>query len=181
MQINPHFAEQLALTEREYATAQVAYADAQTQLHALQRRRAALESERQQIIAERAAGNFDEEQEARLAVIAADIEGLNPLIETAEMEVTELEPTRLREQRDYARAQWESHQAMLRFEALDSRVREIESLFMSAVAELCDAGKAVGKRYAKECYKPHPDLHKLIVYGALPVNHVWPAAATTVA
>ncbi|MGH8502877.1 MAG: hypothetical protein ACREVE_10510 [Gammaproteobacteria bacterium] len=171
MQIDEHLARRVSECERELAAAHEAYNDAKTQLHGLQKRRGALQTERERIIAQRTVGNMNEPQETRLAVLAADLEGLGPIIKAAETDLKQLEPARLQEQLDYVRQQWRHHESTAKFEALAQRAREIEGLLMDAIGELWTAGQVVGKRLPRECFQPTAALRDLVVHGSLPANH----------
>lgn len=83
-------AEHLAQARAEEVRAAEAVAAATRACDNIRQRIAALEAERASITARRAAGEHDAEDGARLALIAADIEGLRALLADAENQLAEV-------------------------------------------------------------------------------------------
>lgn len=170
MQLDPSFAEQLVRAERELVSAHTTYNVAAEQHRKIQARYAALTTEREQIIADRTNGEISEQHEMRLAVIAADFDGLRPLITAAEAELNRLDVTPKRERLEYTQRQWTYHQDQVQFALLDTRMRTIETLYIQSVAALHEQGKTMGRRHLQQCYRASKNMQNLITFGTLPLN-----------
>ena len=129
----------------------------------------ALEDERQVIIQARMQGAASEAQEARLAVVAADLEGLRPLLVDATGQVAALDPSKERDMLAHHEKIWAMHVAAREYETVAARTAEIEVAFLRAVATQHAAGVRAGKgQHLSLSYRPGDGLRRLIGYGALP-------------
>ena len=128
-----------------------------------------LETERQTIISLRMQGAASESQEARLAVVAADLDGLRPLLVDAASQVAALDPTAERDMLTHHEKIWAMHVATREHETIAARTAEIETALLGFVAAQHAAGVRAGKgQHLSLSYRPSDGLRRLIGYGAVP-------------
>lgn len=169
-QISQQLATHVEQARTRLAQAEATWAKAMDLRGRVGQRIADLQQERQQIIQARAAGQQDEDQAARLVVIEADLEGLQPILQKAEAEATRLDPAHARQNVALSEEQWHRHQIEVRFQAMATRVKEIEGVFLAAVVELHNLGKQLGAghQHLSQNWRPSTDLGRLIHHGVLP-------------
>jgi len=129
----------------------------------------ALEEERQGIIQARMQGTASESQEARLAVVAADLDGLRPMLVAATSQVAALDPTKERDMLAHHEKIWAMHVATREHETIAARTAEIETALLGFVATQHAAGVRAGKgQHLSLSYRPSDGLRRLIGYGVVP-------------
>ena len=128
-----------------------------------------LEDERKVIIQARMQGAASEAQEARLAVVAADLEGLRPMLVDATSQVAALDPNKERDMLAHHEKIWTMHVATREHETIAARTAEIETALLGFVAAQHAAGVRAGKgQHLSLSYRPSDGLRRLIGYGAVP-------------
>jgi hypothetical protein len=164
------YAHEIARRERLTGDADKAFQEAQKKRDQLQNRVTLLESERQEIINVRAAGDETEGNAARLVVISADLNGLAPLLEYATAEAARLRDdlNTQEELLNKARAENEKHQAQKEHELLLQKSRELESLLVQIVAKVHEAGQRSGQQHFFYNWQPTTELLRLVKDRVLP-------------
>lgn len=171
MEIDRNYALAVKSAENLYLEAVAKQEAAEDKAGKLRGRLDALQSERQTIIQKRAKSDValpDDGVAARLALINADIEGLTPLLSTAEQEARALDPAPAKLAWDQAKAQFEHHKTQVEFVGLEEKTREAEAHLVNVVAALHAVGNKLGRRHLSMSWKKTPAFQSLVNHGKLP-------------
>lgn len=160
-----HFHRQIAAAEQTAAQARTAVAEQRARVRELEQRQADLQQRRQAIQRERAQGIDNPEHGAQLALIAADLETLEPLVEQARKAVDLSAMQRANEQIAYLQAQLEQTQRQQRYDALHNRAKAAENALLATLAALNEAGQQLGHQVLHQHWQPTDELRKAASHG----------------
>jgi hypothetical protein len=136
----------VASATARFEAAKGAQEAAQKNAAAVRSRVAALEAERADIVRRRTAGQQDEGDAGRLTLIAADLEGLGPLV--AEAEAAVAEARRKAETEDHlvanARAQLDRAEAEARLAALVTHAQQLDVLLTATLGQVAEVAARIG-------------------------------------
>ncbi len=127
-------------------TATVALAEAEKSATNVRARTTALEAERQAIVQRRANGQHEEGDAGRLALIAADLEGLMPLRAEAEAAVTVArQKVEAGEgQSAYARQQFARAEAEAQLAALVEHAQKLDAIMLQTIERITTTAAQIG-------------------------------------
>lgn len=160
-----HFHRQIAAAEQTAAQARTAVAEQRARVRELEQRQAELQARRQRIMQARSQGVDSPDHGAQLALIAADLETLEPLVQQAKAKVDLSAMQRANEQIAYLRAQLEQTQRQQRYDALHSRAKAAESALLATLAALNEAGQQLGHQVLHQHWQPTDELRKAASHG----------------
>lgn len=157
---------QIAQCESAIETAKAQHDAAIEKANVLKERIAALSKERAQIIANRVTGVApalpDDVVGGRLALVAADLSGLEPLLSAAQAEANSHDSQPLKNRLTQLKLQWDREVAAREQYALLQKADELENLFLGCVKEIHNRGITLGKPLLLSSWRPSRRLQWLL-------------------
>lgn len=146
----------------ELSEAETRHQAAVSRVEDLKNRIADCEARRSEITARRLDGKSNDDETREFSVLAFDIHALEGLLNEAEREAAQLEPTDARRRLARADAEWRRHEAETVIHALRTRAVELESRLTGCLAELAAQAEAAGHQLLPEVWTPTEALKTVV-------------------
>lgn len=163
-------AETLATANRLFAEASEAYREANDRLSGISERLGSIRNRLSEITQARVAGTASGQDADEFVLLTADADLLGNMLAEAQLTAQELGATadaRLselqNEEKNHA-----LEQAGIEFAALSMKTREIEAIFVQAIAATHTAGRKLGHYVLSQSWRPSEKLDRAMRYGVPP-------------
>lgn len=161
MTIHP-LAARLADAQVRLSAAAVAHQDATRRLEDIWTKQSMLKAHLRAISARRIAGTATEQDAAEFEALTSDAALLAEMLKTVLDEQKRADPSNLRIAVSQAEHNWNHHQNGERLASLADKANEVDALLVRLIADIRQAGTAVGKRQLAECWTPSRALYDCI-------------------
>lgn len=128
----------------------------------IQRKQADIKAQQREISARRIAGTSTDQDAAELEALTTDAALLTEMLTSAVGDQKRADPHDLRAAVSQAEHDWNHHLHGERLAALAGKAKEVDALLLRLIADIRQAGAAVGKHQLAECWTPSRALYECV-------------------